>query len=101
VVLTDGQWGGAEAIQKECVLEAQVEDALQGCELEHSQAAETITGNYETKCNLCQVATWVDVMGIQPVQDVNLIPRSYTGINERYLKDCHAIRNIPKADIIV
>ena len=43
---------GGETILKECILEAQVEDALQGCELEHSQAAETITGNYEAKCNL-------------------------------------------------
>ena len=68
---------GAETVLKVCILEAQVEDALQGCELEHSQAAETITGNYEAKCNLWPMTTWVDVTGIQPVQDVTLIPRSH------------------------
>jgi hypothetical protein len=47
------------------------------------------------------MTTWVDVTGTQPVQDVTLIPRSHTGINERYLKDRHATRNIPKDDIIV
>jgi hypothetical protein len=59
------------------------------------------TGGFEARCKLCQMTTWVDVTGIQPVQDVTLTPRSDTGINERYLKDLHATKNTPKADIIV
>jgi hypothetical protein len=48
-----GSREGVEAILKEWILEAQVEDALQVCELEHFQASETITGSYEARCNLC------------------------------------------------
>jgi len=45
--------------------------------------------------------TMVNHSPLLKVQMIYRIPLSYTGINEKYLKDRHVSWNIPKADTII